>query len=115
MDVILKKIYNHEDSFLVDYALPSLFLLIFTIIITMYYIKANLYESKVDWSINKCVPKYMFVSGYIHRESGKNALSAIYDNFASCVKQYKNTPYVPPPAPEVSLNAWNIFKKKFLV
>ena len=114
MDVILKQIYNHEESFLVDYALPSLFLITFFIIIFIYYIKANLYESKVDWSVNKCVPKYMFVSGYINKDPGKNALSAIYDNFASCVKQYKNTPYVQPPAPEISMNVWNIFKKRII-
>lgn len=111
MDVTLKKIYNHEESFLVDYALPSLFLIAFFIVIFTYYIKANLYESKVDWSVNKCIPKYMFVSGYIHKETGKNSLYSIYDTFASCVKQYKNTPYVPPPPEEVSVNAWNIFKK----
>jgi len=114
MDVTLKKIYNHEESFLVDYALPSLFLLAFFVIILTNYIKANMYESKVDWSINKCVPKYMFVSGYIRKEPGKNALSAIYDNFASCVKQYKNTPYVKPPAPEVSMNMWNMFTKSII-
>jgi hypothetical protein len=111
MDVTLKKIYNHDESFLVDYALPSLFLFAFFIIIITYYIKASMLESKVDWSVNKCVPKYTFVSGYINKETGKNALSSIYDTFASCVKQYKNTPYVPPPPEEVSLNAWNMFTR----
>jgi hypothetical protein len=115
MDVILKKIYVQEDSFLADYALPFLLIFTFSLIIFIYYIKANLYESKTDWSTNRCVPKYMFVSGFINKEPGSNVLASIYDNFASCVKQYKNTPYVKPNPDEVTIRGWNLFSGNLFV
>jgi hypothetical protein len=56
---------------------------------------AELYETKIDWEKTKCVPKYLFISGYIKQNEGENILSTIYDNFNQCIKTYVK----PPPTP----------------
>ena len=111
MDV-LKSIYKSEDNLILDYTIPALIVIIFIVIITKYYIQTSLNESKVDWSTNKCIPKYMFVSGFIKNKPGKNSLESTYDNFSDCVKQHRVEPLVKPDPSTVTFDSWNIFKSK---
>jgi len=61
-------------------------------LITIYYIiRINLTLSKTNWEQNKCVPKYMFVSGFIKKEPGFNILGSIIKNFKDCIKVGMNT------------------------
>ena len=93
MDVILKQIYKPTDEYILDYVLPISIIIILLITILHLFIKAELGESKTNWEINKCVPKYMFVSGFIKKSPDLNELGSTYDNFKKCVNELKDTPY----------------------
>jgi len=41
-----------------------------------------------NWETQKCNPKYIFYSGYIKRNSGKNSLTTTIDNFNDCIIKY---------------------------
>jgi hypothetical protein len=93
MDITLKQIYTPSDGYILDYVLPTSIIFGIIIVIIHLYIKAELGESKTNWEINKCVPKYMFVSGFIKKNPDSNELSSTYDNFKKCVREYKDTSY----------------------
>ena len=80
----MKQILNNTSS--IDVFIPYGICIIFIIIITYYIIRINLTISKVNWTKNKCVPKYMFVSGFIQKEPGLNILGSISKNFKQCIK-----------------------------
>jgi hypothetical protein len=82
---ILKEIYKPVDSSYILVMMPLL-ICFFTGIITMYYvIKIDLNVSNLDWEKNRCVPKYMFVSGFIQKEKNLGILGSIDTNFKKCV------------------------------
>jgi hypothetical protein len=80
----LKQILNNTSS--IDIFIPYVICIIFITITTYYIIRINLTLSKIDWAKNKCVPKYMFVSGFIQKEPGLNILGSISKNFKQCIK-----------------------------
>jgi hypothetical protein len=76
----------NNNSSTMDIVLPYGIIFI-CIIMTIYYIiNINLLMTKTDWNKNKCVPKYMFISGFIKKEPGLNILGSINKNFKQCVK-----------------------------
>jgi hypothetical protein len=67
-----------------------IFIIIITVIITItYLIKISLNISKLEWEKNKCVPKYMFISGFIKKEENLGVLGSISKNFKDCINKYK--------------------------
>ena len=80
----LNQILNNTSS--IDILIPYVICIIFITITTYYIIRINLTLSKINWDKNKCVPKYMFVSGFIQKEPGLNILGSISKNFKQCIK-----------------------------
>jgi len=108
------QIYKSRDDINFNYIAPTFFIIVYVIIITGLYIKAELLESRTSWSKNMCIPKYMFVSGFIKKEHGRTSLETTYDNFKTCVKRFKTTSYNPTNMNmSLDLNKYNIFNKKW--
>jgi hypothetical protein len=81
---LLKEIYKPDDSSF-SFIMPIL-LFITTGVITMYYlIQIEINASRVNWDKNKCLPKYMFISGFIKKEQNLGVLGSIDKNFKRCV------------------------------
>jgi len=78
-----------DDDIIFTFVIPSFIILTFVVTVIQLYIRATLLESNINWVNNKCIPKYMFFSGFIKPTPGVNALTATYDNFSQCVKQSK--------------------------
>jgi len=90
MEQILQKIYKPDsDGMMVTFVIPFMFSITLIFIVISLYIQATLLESKINWTTNKCVPKYMFVSGFIKKNPGVNPLASTYDNFKQCVNKFK--------------------------
>ena len=86
----IEKLYKPiDDDIIFSLIIPATFLITFSIIIMQLYIKTTLKESNISWNESKCIPKYMFVSGFINPTPGKSALTSTYDNFNQCVTEYK--------------------------
>jgi len=111
MDVILKNIYRQQEDYLVEYTLPFIIIAVLVLIITNLYMKAELLEGRTNWEINKCIPKYMFVSGFIYKRPGENELSSTYDNFKDCVQKYKQTAYEKTAPDKLKGDPLKLFKK----
>jgi hypothetical protein len=89
MESTLKNIYKPVDDFVFSYVVPTFFITAFIITILIQYLKVQLIESKQEWETNMCVPKYMFVSGFLHKEPGEHFITATFDNFKRCVDKFK--------------------------
>ncbi len=93
----LNSIMNKKSS--IEIFIPWIICIIFLLITIYYIIRINLTLSKTNWDKNKCVPKYMIVSGFIKKEPGFNILGSISKNFKDCIKdgiksnKQKNLPY----------------------
>ena len=111
----VKQIYKMgQDDVNFNFIVPTFFILMFAITITGLYIKAELLESRTSWSKNMCIPKYVFVSGFIKKKPNESALNATYDNFKTCIKRFKTTPYKPTNMNmNLDLSQYNIFDKKW--
>ena len=84
---ILQKIYDPPDSIFTP-LIPFLIVL-FVILFTMVYLmKININMSRSEWANNKCVPKYMFISGFIQNDKQHGNLKSTYNNFKECVKKF---------------------------
>ena len=94
MDIVYN-IYKPTEDYAFNYSLPFLYILILGTIAFYLFIMAELYETKIDWEKTKCVPKYLFISGYIKQNEGENILSTIYDNFNQCIKTHVKPPIKP--------------------
>jgi len=88
---LLKEIYQPSDSILLDYLLPFLILFIFGIYIFLYYLKVILLQKNKQWTKEKCIPKYLFISDFIQPNEGENSMKYTYTNFEKCVQYNKNT------------------------
>jgi hypothetical protein len=97
---IIKTIFDNKSS--IDIFIPYIICTIFIVITIYYIVRINLTLSKSNWEKNKCVPKYMFLSGFIQKEPGLNVLGSISKNFKQCIKdgmianKNKNKPYLLP-------------------
>jgi hypothetical protein len=91
---ILSTIFdNKSDGIFTPYIICIIF-----IIITIYYIiRINMTMSKSNWEKNKCVPKFMFISGFIQKEKGLNLLGSTIKNFKQCIQD--GMPAYKQPAP----------------
>lgn len=85
----IEEMYQPDDSYLYNYTLPFLIITTLVMIIAVLYVKAKMNESKKGWQVNKCVPKYMFISGFIDQSLGTTIASSTYNNFIECVQQYR--------------------------
>ena len=108
----LKEIYRPTESILLDYILPFLIIFIFIIFIFIMYIKVQLLHQATAWTKEKCVPKYMFMSGIIKQNPGRGMLATTYDNFVSCVKEYRLPNYQKPSHPNKHFNETPIHPKQ---
>jgi len=85
---IIKDIYK-PSGFSISFLMP-IFIIGITVIITItYLIQINLNISKLDWDKNKCVPKYMFISGFIKKEENLGILGSTNKIFRECINKYK--------------------------
>ena len=96
----LNKLINPPLS-IVEKILPFIIIfVVFCIVITL-MIQIDLSTSGLDWEKNKCIPKYMFISGFIKKEEGLGILASTRQNFKNCITDYLNThtlkEYVIPP------------------
>ena len=90
----LCKIYKStHDDVIFNYVVPGFFIIIYFFTIVFMYIKADLLEGKSTWTNSMCVPKYMFVSGFLNKKQNESILGSTYDNFVKCVDKYK-TPII---------------------
>ena len=86
----LSKIYkSSQDDVVLNYLVPSFFIIFFFVNIVFMYIKADLLEGKTEWTKSMCVPKYMFISGFLNKKPKETILGSTYDNFLKCVDKYK--------------------------
>jgi hypothetical protein len=86
----LSKIYKYSnDDYIFDYIVPTAIIIAYICIIIVKYIRTDLLESKTSWASSKCVPKYMFFSGFINKKPQETALGSTYDNFEKCVNSLK--------------------------
>jgi hypothetical protein len=84
---ILKQVNTPYDSIII-YILP-LFIIFIVILIVFYYLMIIEFSvSKLNWEINKCIPKYMFFSGFIQKEENEGILGTINKTFKKCVNRY---------------------------
>jgi hypothetical protein len=96
----LNKLINPPLS-MVEKILPIIIIFIVFCIVLGLMIQIDLSTSGLDWEKNKCIPKYMFISGFIKKEPGLGILASTSQNFKKCVTNFmnKNTvnEYVTPP------------------
>ena len=96
----LNKLINPPLS-MVDKSLPFIIIFIVFCVVLGLMIQIDLSTSGLDWEKNKCVPKYMFISGFIKKEPGLGILASTSKNFKNCVTNYMTThtlkPYLTPP------------------
>jgi hypothetical protein len=92
MNAIIEKIYKPDDDFMFSYTIPFIFIIVMVFIIIRLYARASILESKQSWENSMCIPKYMFVSGLIHKPKGENILESTFDNFEKCVSTFKINP-----------------------
>jgi len=85
---ILNKIYYKEENPYIIFILPFTICFIVLIITIYYLIKIDSTGSNILWENNKCLPKYLFVSGFIQRDKDKGMLDTTYTNFKKCIKKY---------------------------
>ena len=99
----LNKLYNPPLS-IFDKMLPFVIIFMVGCFTIVYMIKIDLSTSKLDWEKNKCIPKYLFVSGLSKKEKGLGVLASTHKNFKDCIRDYLNNdklnPYVKPPEKE---------------
>jgi len=91
----LNKLINPPLS-MVDKLLPFIIIFIVLCIVLALIIKIELSASGLDWEKNKCIPKYMFISGFIKKENGLGILASTSQNFKKCVTDYMTTHTVNP-------------------
>jgi len=85
----IKTIYNNDNSEgLYSYLIPFVIIFAVSIFTFIYLIKINLRGSALNWETTKCIPKYMFVSGFIQTEDDEGVLEGTYTNFKQCVKRF---------------------------
>ena len=83
----LIKLINPPLS-IVEQILPFIIIfIVFCIVITL-MIQIDLSTSGLDWEKNKCIPKYMFISGFIKKEEGLGILASTRQNFKKCITDY---------------------------
>ena len=88
--VKLSEIYeSSQDDIVFNYVVPGFFIIFFLVNIIFMYIKADLLEGKTTWTKSMCVPKYMFISGFLNKKPSESILGSTYDNFLKCVDKYK--------------------------
>jgi hypothetical protein len=104
----LTKLYKPMDDYVFSYIIPTIFIFTMLFTILTMYLKAEILESKLDWANTKCIPKYMFISGFLHKEPGINALSSTLDNFYQCVAQFKPKRYYISPISKIEMSPENI-------
>jgi biopolymer transport protein ExbD len=85
----------HPQLSIVEIILPFLIIFIVMCITVTYMIQIELSTSSLNWEKNKCLPKYMFVSGFIQKEDKLGVLASTQKNFKNCVQQFvTKIPYV---------------------
>jgi hypothetical protein len=86
-NLILKYIYKSESSSIINFLMPFIVVFIFFVIIINYTIQIDLAIANLNWDTNKCVPKYMFVSGFVNSNKTEGILEYTKKNFNKCIKQ----------------------------
>jgi len=84
---LLEKIYEPSESIFTP-LIPFIIVLVVILFTIIYLMKININMSRSDWANNKCVPHYMFMSGFIENDKKHGNLKSIYNNFKECVKKF---------------------------
>ena len=89
MDVI-ENLYNESsESIGYNYILPTLIICGLSGVIVYLYLQNTFKYALTDWEYNKCIPKYMFISGFIKQDSNYGIFESTYRNFQNCVQKLK--------------------------
>jgi hypothetical protein len=83
---ILEQIYDPPESIYTP-LIPFLIVLFVFLFTMVYLMKININISRSEWTNNKCVPKYMFISGFIENNKEHGNLKSTYINFKECIKK----------------------------
>ena len=98
MDQVLNSKLNelyHPPISIIEIMLPFIIIFIVMCYTLSMMIQIDLTASSLNWDKNKCLPKYLFVSGFIQKEDGLGILASTQKNFKKCVQEYvTNIPYV---------------------
>ena len=82
--ILFRAIFDNKSD--IDILIPYIICIIFMLITIYYIIRINMTMSKSNWEKNKCLPKFMFVSGFIQKEPGLNVLGSTIKNFKKCIQ-----------------------------
>ena len=78
---------NHTSNYIIlIFFLFTIYLMYFNIIISL---------DITSWDIKKCEPKYLFISGFIKKIPGFNAIDSTMQNFWNCMITYIPVQYSP--------------------
>ena len=78
---------NHTSNYIIlIFFLFTIYLMYFNIIISL---------DITSWDIKKCEPKYLFISGFIKKIPGFNAIDTTVQNFWNCMITYIPIEYSP--------------------
>lgn len=83
----INKYENHTFNYII------LFFFLFTISVMYFNIIISL--DVTSWDIKKCKPKYLFISGFIKKIPGFNAIDSTMQNFWNCMITYIPINYSP--------------------
>ena len=69
----------------------NIFIIIFILLVCLFlYSKNHLDVDKKNWDIQKCYPKYIFFSGYLHNDiPNQSAYETSVYNFYDCIDKYE--------------------------
>lgn len=112
MNTELNNIINdlyHPQLSIIEIIIPFIIIFIVLCITLTLMLQIEITASSLNWEKNKCIPKYMFISGFIQKENDLGVLASTRKNFKDCVQQY-TTPstYTEPPINNRIYN--NIYK-----
>ena len=91
MNTELNNIINdlyHPQLSIIEIIIPFIIIFIVLCITLTLMLQIEISASSLNWEKNKCIPKYMFMSGFIQKEDGLGILASTQKNFKNCIRQY---------------------------
>ena len=79
-----KVVYHFEEYFV-----NGIIVFIACVFIFVFYVRINVQIDKKNWTLQKCNPKYLFFSGYIHNDTNLSDHDATISNFVDCANEMK--------------------------
>lgn len=84
LSVLLYSFTQIGKEYLIGMSLLIISIIIITILYSILYIKIDLNT----WEKKKCLPKYLFISGFIKKNENKNSIQSTIQNFNDCIRTF---------------------------